>query len=329
MTDAKIKAFFSPKAATPAPAAPAAVTPKPRKEAKVPTPKTPATPDLNVADIDLFFATSSRGDNDEANKRRERFLVTLASAPEQPDNERFALLQAEWKKAIDSIKPEEAFTHYTVKQMAGRLYNYDYKITFFNGAAAIVERKVEFKFNAAEITGLPQFLSMPAAGIPMEMTYAQFYFENYLAKYLATDAGITAEVPTLEVYLAGVHNSNYDAHPLFRQMYDREETAKKEKAAVVNESIKEYLNKYGPAIDKAALSDILWKRQEGKKFFLWDLKAMHVREFTKEELTITEVVGIVLENTLIVRSANRTFRLLLRWKNHKGVLYPAWQIKLE
>lgn len=33
--------------------------------------------------------------------------------------------------------------------------------------------------------------------------------------------------------------------------------------------------------------------------------------------------------TLVVKSTTCIFHLLLRWRNHKGVLLPAWQISLK
>jgi predicted secreted protein len=37
-------------------------------------------------------------------------------------------------------------------------------------------------------------------------------------------------------------------------------------------------------------------------------------------------------NTIVLQSAanpSTTFHLLLRWRNHKGILNPAWQISLK
>lgn len=276
--------------------------------------------------IDVFFTTAARGGNDAANKARELTLASIATEPAQPANSRHTLVREGWIAALKSLCADA--DRFVVRQTAGRNYNYDFEVVYFCNSDVVATVKVEFKHNAREITGIPQFLSLGSNALPFAVSYAAFYYDNYLRRYIATDAGITAAVPERAAYLAQIHSDNYDRQPLFRQMYEREETAKRAKATVVNESIAEYLRLYGNTIDRAALSEALWRRQEGKKFLLWDRERFHVQEFTKEELTIVEVGEVRRNNTLIARSSTRTFALLLRWKNHKGILYPAWQIKM-
>ena len=164
------------------------------------------------------------------------------------------------------------------------------------------------------------------------MSYAAHYYDFFLPAYVGTDAeGLgSVAVPDRATYLQKVYNNAYDAHPFFRAVYNREETAKAAKAAVVNDSIRSFLAEYGSACDLAHLSGLLQAKQVGKVFVLWDgVGAFHLDRLSTEDLTITEVVGVRNGNTLEVRSGGGcTFHLLLRWKNHKGVLYPAWQIKL-
>ena len=40
-------------------------------------------------------------------------------------------------------------------------------------------------------------------------------------------------------------------------------------------------------------------------------------------------IGIKNNNTILVKSENYMYELLLRWRNHKGILNPAWQIKVK
>jgi hypothetical protein len=60
---------------------------------------------------------------------------------------------------------------------------------------------------------------------------------------------------------------------------------------------------------------------------MWDCKR---QVFHKEEIKLTSenlvYMGVINKNTIIVQSDLNYFKLLLRWKNHKGVLFPAWQI---
>jgi hypothetical protein len=47
-------------------------------------------------------------------------------------------------------------------------------------------------------------------------------------------------------------------------------------------------------------------------------------------MDLTHVEGVKGENTIVVVSrAGTKHHMLLRWKNHLGILYPAWQISLS
>jgi hypothetical protein len=276
--------------------------------------------------LDLFSGPSARANNDAANKIREAFLTTLPGAPERPEDTRFTALHSGLHSTVGGLCAEA--DSFTLIQKAGRAYNYDFDAVFQTGGTVVKIVKLEFKHNATEITDLPQFLSLGANALPFSVLYAAFYYDKYLAAYVATDPGITEPIPDRATYLSKIYNNNYDSLPFFRQLYDRESMAKTAKSKIVNTSIAEYLGVHGMSIDKAVISDALWKRQEGKKFLLWNCRQFNIRELTQEDLTITEFVRVHRGNTLIVKSATQHFGLLLRWKNHKGILFPAWQIKL-
>jgi hypothetical protein len=47
-------------------------------------------------------------------------------------------------------------------------------------------------------------------------------------------------------------------------------------------------------------------------------------------MDLTHVEGVKNGNTIVVVSkAGTKHNMLLRWKNHLGILYPAWQISLS
>jgi hypothetical protein len=148
-------------------------------------------------------------------------------------------------------------------------------------------------------------------------------------EYCATDEVLAQEPkPTREQYLKLVTNVNHDCHPLFRLMYNREEINKTQKFEIVNRSIAKFLELYGPTIDLLRLSDKFIQTQQNKVFAMWDLSNFHVEQFTPAELTVCRFVGISNGNTIVVESDAMKYKLLLRWRNHKGILNPAWQISL-
>jgi hypothetical protein len=61
---------------------------------------------------------------------------------------------------------------------------------------------------------------------------------------------------------------------------------------------------------------------------MWDMSDFHVGWLTAADLTPINHLGVRNGNTIMLGTATHTLKLLLRWKNHKGILYPAWQISL-
>ncbi len=292
------------------------------------SPKEMTTPPVSLPYAD-FFKKSTKADNDAANKRRETFLATLygtdlpTDAPEQ-----LRQLHTAWQTTVKSLCPME-FSTVRVSSAGGRNKNYDFQLDYMISDGTVVHsQKAEFKHGASTIEGQPQFLSLAAKDLQFPVSYAEFYYDNFLLRYCETDSGISTPLPDREAYLKAVHSANYDTHPFFRCLYDREETAKASKAAVVNESIRAYLEAYADKCDLTHLAALMTAKQDGKAFLMWDMTTFHVGYLTATDLTPTSFRGVRNGNTIELATATHTLKLLLRWKNHKGVLYPAWQIGL-
>lgn len=127
-----------------------------------------------------------------------------------------------------------------------------------------------------------------------------------------------------------MYNNDYDRHPFFRFLYDMEHTGYKQKQAIVSESIRTYLETYANHLDVARLSADIRARQSGKVFILWTLHDFIKDTLHDDEMEITHVEGVKNGNTIVaVSKAGTKHNMLLRWKNHLGILYPAWQISLS
>jgi hypothetical protein len=278
-----------------------------------------------------FFTKTKKADNDAANKRREIYLATLYNSTLPTDaSAQLRQIHSAWQTTINSLCPT-TFSSVKVTPAGGRAKNYDFQLDYSTADGAIIHtQKAEFKHGAATIEAQPQFLSLAAKDLRFPVSYAEFYYDNFLKRYCETDTDIltTTTQPDRDTYLKAVHSANYDSHPFFRCLYDREETAKKAKAAVVDESIRAYLATYADKCDLTHLAALMIAKQNGKAFLLWDMSVFHVAYLTVADLTPTEYRGVRNGNTIILATATHTLKLLLRWKNHKGVLYPAWQIGL-
>lgn len=290
---------------------------------------------MNKSDITSFFTKSSRGDNDAANKTRENVLASLLTVPadylaDPTYGSQWRTVRDDWIRVLKKFTPDPA-TEATTKPMGGRKYNYDIDLsvkTNANTNANTNTHKLEFKYGGTKITELPQFLSLQAKVPLFPVTFPQFYYENYIDQYLATDTGITEPKPELAQYLEMVTKVNYDVSPFFTQLKERENVNKAQKDKIVNDGITDYLNTYGSKIDATAFTEKVRETQRDKVYMLWSDGKFNVDQLNTENLNF-EFYQIRNGNLLEVKSDNLICSMLLRWRNHKGILNPAWQISLK
>jgi hypothetical protein len=214
----------------------------------------------------------------------------------------------------------------------GRGYNYDADISYYNGDVVVGSAMIEFKNGGTNIDGLPQFLSLQAKAALFggAETYDVFYYKNYLDKYLAVDSGLTEAKPNLDLYLNQVTKTAYGVSPWFAQLKARELINQSEKNAVVNASITEYLTCHGPSIDITAFAQKIRATQTGKIYLLWSNGSFYIDKLATDEMTGIVYKGIKNGNVLELQSGGGViYGLLLRWRNHKGILNPAWQISMK
>lgn len=292
---------------------------------------------ISVSDISSFFSISSRNENDATNKIREKVLKLICNPPKEfIEDEKFGnswrLVHQEWNNALKNIAEETDIPVYTSTEITvkgGRNSNYDADILYYNGIEIVANRKIEFKNGGSSIDDLPQFLSLQAKIALFAETYDKFWYENYLDKYLVCDALITESKPSLEVYLKSVTNTSYSITPFFAQLKSRELFFQKEKNDVVNKSITDYLSQYGNTIDIASFSEKVKATQSEKIYLLWCNGKFYLDKLFDEEMSGMSFHSIKNGNVLELKTGHTIYGLLLRWRNHKGILNPAWQISMK
>lgn len=114
------------------------------------------------------------------------------------------------------------------------------------------------------------------------------------------------------------------AHPFFQQLKEREHVSKQEKHKVVNDAIRDFLQPIHVPVEYLQQR---FAEQQDKHFFLWN-KKMTVDGFREQDVRNLRFHS-VSKNCILITSDGATFRLLLRWRNHKGILNPAWQISVK
>ena len=285
---------------------------------------------VNKSDITTFFTTSSRNDNDATNKKRENALASLLTVPadylsDPTHGQQWKMVRDDWIRVLRAFTPDPE-REATTKLMGGRKYNYDIDLAIKNSTNNT--HKLEFKYGGTKITELPQFLSLQAKAPLFPLTFPQFYYDNYIDKYLAADDGITEPKPPLTQYLDMVTKVNYDVSPFFAKLKERENVNKAQKDKIVNDGITDYLNTYGSKIDAAAFTEKVKETQRDKVYMLWSNGKFNMDQLETENLNF-EFYQIRNGNLLEVKSGDLVCSMLLRWRNHKGVLNPAWQISLK
>ena len=293
-------------------------------------------------DILCFFSTSQRENNDAINKIREKILPLLvkerSTAEDFTNHEKYGkywkLVSYEWNCAVDKIALQTDipdFTSISINVLGGRKHNHDANIHYYNGETIVGMRKIEFKSGCTDISKLPQFLSIPAKGDLFPKSYSEYWYENFMDKYIACDTEITEAKPSLQTYLKNVGSTDTRVSPFFSQLKSRESYFKEAKNDVVNVSISEYLETHGKDINLDFFFKKIKTSQTDKIFVMWSQQChtFGIDMFLDCDMNDMTFHSIKNGNAVQIQSGNTIYSLLLRWRNHKGILNPAWQISMK
>jgi hypothetical protein len=283
-------------------------------------------------DIQLFkTAGVGRGSNDDNNNRRENVLQFLYNPPaEFLEDSYWREMNTKWKTFLQSLC-NQSYDDVVVDRKGGRKYNYDMEIQFLKDKKPVCTIKAEFKHNSKTIDGLPEYLSPAANKKYFEVTYGDYFYDKYVDSVCSLSEQARALKPTKPDYVKVLYQNEYKKNPFFSCLKESEidKDFYSKKQALVKESIKNYIQTYLPTINLNLLTSDIKERQQGKVFVLWDLKNFHSDFIRDDEMEIVSATEIKNNNTIIAVSKSGTkHEMLLRWKNHLGVLYPAWQISL-
>lgn len=283
-----------------------------------------------LQNIRLFLSAGrGRGLNDANNRLREDILAILHHPPEHflLDNDygqNWIDMSDKWNQFLKTLCKNQYDT-IEIKKIANRK-NYDLEIQYKKDNQVIQTVIGEYKHNARNLSKLPQYYSASEKKGYISKNYAEYFYDGYLDQ-ICQKANLTK--PEKSVYLNSVYQHDYKVHPFFESLKKSEDEFYKEKQLIVRESIKTYLNQYGTTISLESLNNDL-QQQSKKTFILWDLQKFHAETIEPDELVIEKIEGIKKHNTIVVVSkAGTKHNMLLRWRNHLGVLYPAWQISLD
>jgi len=288
------------------------------KEPTIENIKEPPVENIEISDIDVFFGKYTKSNNDATNKKRESIIKLILKdiIPKHwygfKDNiygKFWFNVAVELKNFVKLLSKAELKM---VEQKAGRNFNYDFLFTFKDKS----EMKIEFKNGVKSIDEYPEILSVASNSFTKGITYAEYYYDTFLPDL--------ENKPTKEFYLKNIHKNMVD-HPFFHRLKELDNFK-----PIVDVSINDYLQIID--FDFDAFEEKI-KQQENKTFMLWKDGNFYLDRLNNLNVnkTYTLKKGKNGFTSIVIKDQNNTieFHLLLRWKNHAGVLYPAWQIKLK
>ena len=284
--------------------------------------------------VQLFKQTAVRAKNDMNNKLREAFFISCrmpgnGTIFEDPIHGSECVdLRAKFETKLKELGEHDS---YTIKQMAGRKYNYDFILELKKGEEK-KEIKLEFKFNARSVTNIPQFIQINTTWELFDKKCHDYFYDGaYLTEIIALNTDATIPIPPREEYMKHIMKTRYECHPFFKYLNDTEDSNKKEKDAIVKRSIADYLEQFAACIHMDIFKQTIIETQSNKEYLLYDPKTC---QFYLDRLDIMTLESLVFDrverkNRIVLKTEKNEFHLLLRWKNHQGILNSAWQVSIR
>jgi hypothetical protein len=287
----------------------------------------------------IYFDTEGdgRSNNDKHNKIREEIIRSMPYIDEDYFNDpehgtSWRQIKTSFDQKMREICP--SYSSYKIKHKAGRNFNYDFEVSFFDGDNNLIKTvKLEFKYNAASIDETPQFVSPMKPSQYLSQSFEEYYYFNYLIP-LFNKFNLT--IPELEIYLKQVHGNKpkclEEAQLLYYQgckqssKYTGTENALafyKESNELSSQCITNFILETDLDIEK--LNQYLLQSQDEKIYLLYKINEFHL-QFSNPEDYIIQTYEKQSNRYVATTNSGKIIKILLRWKNGNGIAYPAFQI---
>lgn len=282
-------------------------------------------------DISVFYCKNTRAKNDKSNNLREAIIYCILNGLVY---DKWYSLSERWnnikEKLCSFIKKltDKDFVYISCDYFAGRMYNYDFIIKYYDHTDTIIEeKKIEFKYNVSKIVDYPQFLSIAENKFTKKykQSYAEFFYDNYIENVCDL---FPIKKPDRKKYLKNIYTINYNSDMYFKTVYKIGKLKNTEITKIMKESIKNYLyNELKLDIEK--INRTFKDKENGKIYMLYKNDNFYKDYIDEDELSIKHIKKIKNNNTIVLTNKiDKEIYMLLRWKNHKCCLFPSWQIKL-
>uniref|UniRef100_A0A6C0IRM3 Uncharacterized protein n=1 Tax=viral metagenome TaxID=1070528 RepID=A0A6C0IRM3_9ZZZZ len=293
--------------------------------------------DICVSDIMYFFEQNSKSENDITNKIRENILKSIIHIPDSfisnnEYGEKWFELKGLFELTLKLLCPCN-YKSVNIVSKGGMKYNYDFEAQYINDLGDIIyEVKIEFKNNNNCVLKLPQFLELYDSDCKTKYnifpySYSEFYYDNYLDKYIKLDKNLILEKPSKDIYLQYIKDINYK-HPFFNQLYINKHNFKKEKDEIVNESKQQFIYLYSHCFRFDKLSDKIRDSQTNKVYLLWDKNEMHTDVLDVKNIKISGIKPNTIKKMCFDLDVNNFIYdicVRLNWGNNNGIANPRWK----
>jgi hypothetical protein len=292
----------------------------------------------DIEDIQHFnSAGQCKSDNDSNNKFRENIIANMNNIDNKYFND--AIYGNDWRqiKNLFDTKMREicpSYSSYKIEQKAGRKFNYDFEVSFFNMDKILIKiGKLEFKFNASTIDETPQFVSPMKPSQYLSQSFEEYYYLNYLIPLLKK---FNLTIPDPEIYLKQIHGNKpkcmVEAQNLYYQGCKQSSQFTGAENAIAFykacndasvEAIRNFINESDLDVEK--LNQYLIQSQDEKIYLLYKNGNFYLQNAILDDYIIESYVKG--SNKYIATSkSNKKIEILLRWKNGNGIAFPAFQI---
>jgi hypothetical protein len=294
---------------------------------------------ISASDIDVFDACHNRSSNDKNNKKREAIICAIINKIIDYPGDKWASLKKQILYFCHLISNGQKFDVVKCMAFGGLNNHFDFALDYYLNDCIVLHWDIEYKHGGKRVTTLPQFYQ---CSTKHNSKYAEYFYDTHVAEISEIH-----QIPIIPraIYLKLVYQFKYSKHDWFSTIYGSDNSTdidEKNKCVlrkqIVHNSIHEYITNHQGEINIDSINIKLETLHNPKKIFMInDYLHNHIHSdfMTKKELTITTVAKIKysrskLANGIIYNTLDPATQIsaLLRWKNHQGVLHPAWQYKL-
>lgn len=299
---------------------------------------------LERDDINVFFKTSTRGENDSYNDKRERIIEQIINGSIDESfmtNDRWKYVKEQTLMVFYAFAPEGTESIH-LKRKGGRSYTFDFEATYRMSNGTSQKKKFEFKYGIDKLCQAPQFCSPSNPDPFLSISFKEYFYDNHLDKVISAlkSAECDCDIikPTREYYCRHVGSSEfmkswqieYSKGSPRSSKYTGKELDIIRYQTIKNlseEAIREFMKISDLQVDR--LSAYLISKQSDKIYIMWKDGKYSTQSIVdiENEYRIEEIIKKT-HNTFIAKTkSGRILTILLRWKNGNGIAWPAFQIK--